>query len=209
MKGADAALEQAHDATYRFPSGFAGFEAAVRTGTGARGTVRVAGRRSVELVVDGGEGADVAWVRDEIASIVSHRWPSSYADGDGRYAKKIDGDVVSLLDDPFASAYRVGGSGVTEVHRSIGETRFTIVIAERHPLPDGRYLPAHFTVFSWNVESGRLVRADHFRDNYVAVDGVHLPARREVTSGTDEGLTTRWLELTDHTITGAPEAIHA
>lgn len=78
--------------------------------------------------------------------------------------------------------------------------RFVIAVSERLHVDDGRYLPAHFTVFHWSTESGRLVRADHFTDTYVPVDGVFLPARRQVVSATDAGLTTRVLELAEHRV---------
>jgi hypothetical protein len=57
-------------------------------------------------------------------------------------------------------------------------------------------------VVHWSVADGRLIRTDVYRDEYVYVDDVHLPSRREVTSATDAGLITRTLELTGHEVIG-------
>ena len=211
MESADAALRRAHEAGYRFPQGFAGFTASFTTSSDqgpTSGTVSVDGRRSIELTLDGTPGPDADWTRDEIASIVGHRWPTPYEEGDGRFTKQVSGDTVALHD-AFDSSYRLGAAGVHEVRRTTGSTRFVIVVADRHLLEDGRHLPSHFTVFYWDVESGRLLRADHFRDTYVAVDGVYLPGRREVTTATDTGLATRVLDLTDHVLAVPAPAVLA
>jgi hypothetical protein len=200
MGDPDVLLRRAHDAGYRFPSGFVGFSATLRTGAGDTGRVTVTGRTTIEVTADGEPGDEVAWARDEIASIVGHRWPTSYDDGDGRWSKRVDGETVTILDDPFDSAYRVRDSHISEVHRTAGDSRFVISVSGRVRTGDGRHLPSHFTVFHWGTTAGRLTRADHFVDEYVEVDGVHLPARRQVVSASDSGLVTRVLELSDHVV---------
>jgi hypothetical protein len=198
MGDPDVLLRRAHEAGYRFPPGFTGFSATLRTSAGDSGRVTVTDRTSVEVSVDGDPSDEVAWARDEIASIVSHRWPTTYDDGDGRWAKRSDGETVTILDDPFDSAYRVRDNHISEVHRTVGDARFVISVSERVRTADGRHLPSHFTVFHWGTATGRLTRADHFVDEYVTVGGVYLPARRQVVSATDAGLVTRVLELSDH-----------
>jgi hypothetical protein len=200
MGDPDVLLRRAHDAGYRFPSNFGGFTATIRTSAGHSGTVTVTGRTEVELAVDGEPSDDLAWARGEIASIVSHRWASGYDEGDGRWSKRTDGETVTMLDDPFDSAYRVRDNHISEVHRTVGDSRFVISVSERLRTADGRHLPVHFTVFFWDTASGRLTRADHFTDAFVLVDGVYLPSRRQVVSASDEGLSTRVLDLTDHEV---------
>lgn len=181
---ADDVLRAAQLAAYRFPPDFAGFRAEVRTSAGDTGSVTVTGGREVTVDLPG-VAADAEWVRGEIASIVGHRWAARYAEGDGRWRKRLDGDRVVLLDDPFSSAYRVSEGMIAEVHRSTGDVRFSIVIGERVPTADGRWLPSTFMVVHWNVAQARLVRAEHYRDAYVLVGEVHLlPAHREVVSAT-------------------------
>jgi hypothetical protein len=200
MSDPDVLLRRAHEAGYRFPSNFAGFSATLRTSAGDAGVVTVSGRTALELTIDGAPSDEAGWARDELASIVSHRWASGYDDGDGRWTKHTDGETVTILDDPFDSAYRLRDNHISEVHRTVGASRFVISVSERVRTADGRYLPVHFTVFHWSTETGRLTRADHFTDAFVLVDGVYLPSRRQVVSATDEGLKTRVLELSEHRI---------
>lgn len=200
MGDPDVLLRRAHEAGYRFPPTFAGFSASLRTSAGDTGAVTVTGRTEIEVTIDGAPSDEADWARDEIASIVSHRWPSGYADGDGRWAKRSDGETVTILDDPFDSAYRLRGNHISEVHRTVGPSRFVISVSERVRTADGRYLPAHFTVYHWGTGTGRLTRADHVTDAFALIDGVYLPARRQVVSATDDGLRTRVLELADHEV---------
>jgi hypothetical protein len=203
MDRADVLLRRAHEAGYRFPLGFSGFSATVRTSGGDTGRVEVRGRKEIDFQVDGEPGTDAGWAGEEIASMVSHRWSASYDDNDGRWAKRSEDDTVRLLDDPFDSAYRLSDGAISEVHRTVGGSRFVISVSGRVPAHDGRYLPAHFTVFHWSTDTGRLIRSDGFTDDFVLVDGVHLPARRRVVTATDEGLTTRELVLADHVVKSA------
>ena len=200
MGDPDVLLRRAHDAGYRFPQGFAGFTATVRTGAGDSGRLVVRSRTEIELTFAGEPSDDASWVRDEVASIVSHRWPSGYDEGDGRWAKRADGELVTILDDPFDSAYKLRDNVISEVHRTVGSARFVIVVSERLRTADGRHLPTHFTVFHWDTGTGQLNRADHFTDSYTVVGGVYLPEQRRVVSASDEGLVTRVLELADHTV---------
>jgi hypothetical protein len=197
---ADKVLRTAQAAAYRFPLEFTGFHATVRTSAGDTGAVTVSGERQVTVELPDG-AADAEWVRDQVTSITGHRW-SRYEDGDGKWRKRLDGDRVEVLDDPFDSSYRVADGAIAEVHRTMGDDRFAILIGARTPAVDGRWLPACFTVVHWSVADGRLIRTDVYRDEYVYVGDVHLPSRREVTSATDAGLITRTLELTGHEVIG-------
>jgi len=205
---ADDLLRTAQEAAYRLPPGFGGFAAAICCSEGgqwAEGTVRAWGPGDVEVDLDGDEGVG-QWARRELASMVGHRWTSPYEEGDGRYAKRLDGppdalggQVVVLDGDPFSSSYRVAGGGVAEVNRTMGSQRFTIVVHARTAAADGRLLPAEFSVHHWDG-SGRLVRSDGYSDEYVEVEGVPLPARRRVVSAGDLGLERRELRLSDHAL---------
>jgi hypothetical protein len=60
-------------------------------------------------------------------------------------------------------------------------------------------LPQHFSVYYWSPAGDpRLSKVDQFRDRFVDVAGVWLPAQRTVTTVTDAGLSTRVLTLADH-----------
>jgi len=195
---ADALLRPAHDAAYRFPTAFAGFTTVALTHAGSTGVVTVRGRRDITVALPE-DAPDADWVRGEIASIVSHRWASDYDDGDGQWTKVTVDSTIRFTDDPFDSAYKVVDGQIAEVHRTTGDARFAIVVHERTAAHDGRLIPVRFTVFHWAVTDGRLLRADHYRDEYTLVDGVHLPAGREVVSGADgRALVTRRVTLSGH-----------
>jgi hypothetical protein len=217
---ADDLLRPAHDAVYRFPVQFAGFTAKLDTHAGQTGTVTVRGRRDIEVTLP--ENAiDGGWVRQEIAGMIAHRWACEYADGDGRWSKRVTVDptlagavLITLADDPFDSAYQLRDGQIAEVHRTAGYTRFVISVHDREVTDDGRTIPSRFSVFHWSTgedqgpedqgpdaaPARRLLRADHYRDTYARVDDVYLPACREVTSATDAGLTTRRIDLRDHVL---------
>ncbi len=206
---AHALLRDAHAGAYRFPEGFAGFEAGLtftQDGQTTTGTVRVRGPRAIEL--ESAEGLDevaLGWLRQELGSMAGHRWSAPYEAGDGRWTQTLGPDdghplgrQVLIHDDPFASSYRVRDGRIGQVNRQMGSTRFTITIQGHQTLADGRTLPAAFSVAFWDAEQGRLTRADVYADRYATVNGVELPAARRVATASDDGLTVRELVLSDH-----------
>ena len=211
----DALLRRAQEAAYRLPADFAGFVAEVRWATDrvrAAGTVRVTGPTAVDLrrtdgdPEDPDDGAYQAALR-ELASLVGHRWAQPYEEGDGRWGKRFGADdgslggrAVILEGDPFSSSYRVADALVGQVDRRMGTARFSIVIHARTAAPDGRCLPAHFSVYHWAADSGRLTRAESFHDTYVDVGDVALPGSRRVVAATDRGLERRELHLAGHAL---------
>jgi hypothetical protein len=206
---ADELVRGAHARAYRYPPGFEGFcaELAWRTEQGSGGTTVVA-RTGPEVELDGGSGDEPEWVVGELRSIVGHRQHSEYEHGDGSHDGKrltssthMLGELVEL-GDSLDSSYRVAGGEISTVTRTMGNRRFTIVVHERSPMPDGRTLPTSFTVFFWDEESGALTATEAYRDEVVEVDGVFLPARRRVVRGDEDGLTVRELELSEHATLG-------
>jgi hypothetical protein len=204
---AHALLHAAHDRGYRYPPDFGGFEADL-TFSGpeedASGTVKVAGSRAVELTIVAGDAAR-GWLRRELGSMVGHRWHLPYEQADGENTLELGDDEDDLLgvtidvkQDRYDSSYRVLAGEISQVNRAMGRVRFSIQIQARDSAPDGRTLPAHFTVFYWDTDSGRLSRADVYRDVYATVDGVSLPVCRQIISAGDDGISTRRMELSNH-----------
>lgn len=196
-------LERAHDAAYRFPVEFKGFTAKVRTAAGAGGRVTATGRREHGFEFTAGTEDDIQWVREQVASILGHRWSTTFAAGDGRFPRTPEGEdpngaLVRLAGDPMNSAYRVERDEIREVHRTAGDTMFTIVVSGSVYTAEGR-LPNNFSVYYWTA--GALVKADQYRDIYAQVGGVWLPSRRTITTADHGGLVTRVLELTEHEVT--------
>ena len=200
-------MRAAHDGSYRYPSDFGGFEAKL-TYTGpegeALGAVKVTKARSVEITIlttETGRG----WLRRELGSMVGHRWHLPYEEADGANALALgdDGDdplgvTVDVQQDRHDSSYRLLAGEISQVNRAMGKIRFSIQIQSRDEAPDGRSLPAHFTVFYWDTENGRLARSDVYHDVYEPVDGVPLPISRQIISAADNGITTRRMDLSNH-----------
>lgn len=206
---AHVALREAHDAGYRFPEDFAGFSAkitAVIDGHSASGRMTIRSPRELELEIDLDE-EEQSWLRREIVSIAGHRWHLPYEEADGRHTLSFDDDPghalgrrVTVHDDRFDSWYRVDENGISQVNRGMGTTRFSIQIQERTAAADGRLLPAHFTVLLWDLEQERMTGSNIYRDRFVDVDGIQLPAERRVIQGRDEGISVRQFALSEHQV---------
>jgi hypothetical protein len=200
-------LRAAHERGYRFPVGFGGFSATVTLSTDSattEGTVAVRAPRDLILDLDVSE-EDAGWVRQEIASIAGHRWPTPYEQSDGRWTLTLSDDSANPLgqsikvhDDPFDSGYRVRDGKISQVLRKMGPTRFTITMLDHQPAVDGRLLPSLFTVTFWDTENDRLTRSDAYTDSYVVVDGVTVPSYRRVVTFKDDGQSVRELSISNH-----------
>jgi hypothetical protein len=212
---AHALLREAHDATYHFAADFAGFEAAVNfrlDDQEVAGRVRVPSPRAIDLDLAVDE-AGQKWVRQELGSMVGHRWYAPYEQGDGRQTLTLGptdghpyGQIVQMHGDRFSSSYRVQHGQISQVNRTMGPMRFSIHIQERVTLGDGRSLPTHFTVVYWRGDPEQLVRTDIYQDTYTEVAGVYLPAGRLVTTVEDGTATYRRMALSGHTLLAAGAA---
>lgn len=206
---AHAAMREAHDAAYRLPEGFGGFTARVTYIEDARrveGTLRVSGPRAIELDLPVDEAAR-GWLTREIGSIAGHRWHLPYDEADGGHTLALSaaddsplGQFVRVANDRLDSSYRVADGGISQVNRTMGTLRFSIQIQARIMTADGRALPAHFTVFYWNTEDGRLTRSDVYHDEYVAIADVYLPAARRIITADDNGISVREVRFDGHEV---------
>lgn len=197
---AHALLKAAHDRAWRFPESFKGFVADIEVTTGGsdaiRGRVDIRGSREMALTLDAPDEI-TEWVKQQIASMVGHRWARAYEDGDGKYDMVLeeDGDprgpLVRQLNDPFTSSYRVLKDAITVVNRQMGTTSFTISMQTHGTATDGRTLPESFTVSYRNTETGVLERTEIFQDTYTVVDGVDVPLERRVSLSDGTGVTAR------------------
>lgn len=206
---AHVALQAAQEVGYRFPADFSGFSANVqieRDGAVQTGRVNLRSPREIEIDLDADEET-LGWLRQELGSMAGHRWPTPYAESDGRWTLTLEegaghplGDLIRVHDDPFKSSYRLRAGEITQVNRQMGPTRFSINVHEHTQTADGRTLPAIFTVAFWDTAQGRLTRTDEYLDRYVEVDGVQLPAERRILRVEDDGISVRKLTLSGHTL---------
>lgn len=203
---ADALVRAAHDAGYRFPPGFPGFRATLtfaRAGVRGSGTVVFAAGARPQIDIDLPE-EDERWLEHELGSLAGHRFHRAYEDADGPLDKDLrenDGHPLGplvALDDPLDSTYRIADGRISEISRTHGGVRFTILIQERLDTGDGRSLSSAFTVFHWELGTRRLLRTDAYSDRHVEWRGVIVPARRRVATATDAGLVVRELVLGEH-----------
>lgn len=206
---AHAALQAAHEGGYRFPADFAGFSADVlveRDDVAQTGRVVLRSPREIDIELDADEET-LGWLRQELGSMAGHRWPTSYAESDGRWTLTLEasggrplGDLIRVHDDPFNSSYRLRDGRIVQANRQLGPARFSINIHAHTDTADGRTLPAVFTVAFWDTENGRLTRTDEYVDRYVEVDGVQLPAERRILRVEDDGISVRKLTLSGHAL---------
>lgn len=200
-------LKAAHERAYRYPEGFAGFQAALRYTTDEKnleGSVIIHSPTDISLAMED-EEETVKALQREIASLCGHRWYAPYSEGDGRYTLSLDenarhplGQLIQFHGDPFKSSYRVKDGSVMQINRQMGPTRFTIQILEHTNVEGGHTLPRQFTVAFWNTEQKRLTRSVSYTDLYVAVDGYHLPSSRRMIISDDAGVHVQIIEFSDH-----------
>lgn len=198
---ADTLVSEAHRRAYRFPPEFSGFTARLRwesdAGEGEGSVlVQLGGRPSVEL-----SDVEPEWVARDLRSIVAHRAPRSYEQGDGAFEKRLletgPLGVRVEISDSMDSYYVVGGGQIALITRTHEGERFTIAIQQRTAAGDGSEVPTAFSVSYWD-EGGGLLRSEAYADSYVELAGVFVPASRTVVQASGEGITVRKLALFEH-----------
>jgi hypothetical protein len=179
---AEAMMHKAHVARSGWDGSFPGFKAKLRVaidGEHVQGNVTIAGG---EVKLDLPEGPPAAWAAEQLESITMHRtagvrdrYDVSFADEEkdhplGRLIKFHGGSTHSL--------YRVRDDVITEVHRTMDKTRFTISVTDVTRNPDGQTLPRHFNVSYWDTASGELQSNHDFTDDWVRLGKFDLPKSR-------------------------------
>lgn len=200
-KTADALLREAQDRGYRFPTTFDGFTARIGWETpdgSGEGTAEI--RVGVESPVVTSEIDD--WASGQLRSLLAHRSPRPYEEGDGAIAKRIADDAHPLgsrieLDDTMESSYLVGNGQIAAVTRNAHGSRFTIVIQGRTPALDGTFVPTTFCVAFWDRD-GALAASEAYTDAYTELAGVLVPSSRTVVRADGDGLSVRRLTLSQH-----------
>jgi hypothetical protein len=202
---ARALLEAAAAQNYKLPLGFAGFQADLMVQIDEQTSHgRVTGYTPRHITVTLPDTAAHAWAERELQSILGHRWPTPFAERDGRYTLTLDttyhplGVRINLHGDPLQSYYRVCDDRITQVYRVMGDQKFTISILDVHILPDGRHLSKHFTVVFQDQAGGSIARSAAYTDRYVAVSNCWLPALRRVIVTDAHEAHTYVLELSNH-----------
>lgn len=185
-----ALLKAAHDRRCTMPTDFPGFAAEVLlndNGIESKGTlVYRSDRREITLKMEGAEEKAVNWLRQTLTSAIMHRRSGDFTQGDGKHALTFGspdrhplGRKIAL-NDKLQSYYRVKDNQITEVTRTMGDSRFSITILENEVVEEGKYLPRHFVVSYFHAKSGALERSESFSDRHTKFEGAWLPTERRV-----------------------------
>jgi hypothetical protein len=191
---------------------FPGFAAEVRGNLDGRrfaGTVTVDAKGGVEFADDVADRQEAVadWVQGQLASLVMHRLArpaSAAAKPVLRFAEARDdhplGRLLVFDGGRFASSYRVRDRQILGVNRHVGKENMTITVLKNDRDADGKYLPRSYVVRYWDAAGGRLLRAETVADDWRRVGAWDLPARHQVTTATDAGLSVRGFTLAKHAL---------
>jgi hypothetical protein len=188
-----------------FP-GFRGEVVASNGGAIARGGILVSADGTVEC--DLPESREFGWARKRIKSLISHRLPNAerevnaaFADDDADHPL---GRKILFPDDEQETVYRCQGDVLTEVHRTMGDVRFTLSVIEVARNAEGKHLPRSYTVGYWDKASGRLAHSDAFFYEWERVGRFDLPLRQLVIAVADGERTVQQLEFRRLELLDAP-----
>ncbi len=161
---------------------FPGFRAKVELNRGGQvlsGEVVVRGDGAVSLQFP--QAVDLTWAQRKLDSLVAHRLPTGETSYNVQFAdEQVQhplGRLIRFNDDRLHSVYRIRDDVITEVHRQMGETRFTISVVEVARNAEGKYLPRTYTVSFWDGSSGALRSTTTVYNAWVRVGGFDLPQR--------------------------------
>lgn len=188
---AEELMVRAHAARATWGEDFPGFSADVRL---SRNSQRVAGRLTVtadgEVQLDIPESFDAEWAQRQLDSLVQHRqagsdreYNVSFADDETTHPL---GRLIKFNEDRLHSIYRIKGDVITEVHRTMGDQRFTISVLGVTRNAEGKYLPRTYSVSFWEAGSGDLKTSSTVQDTWKRVRRFDLPARI-LTVTTEDG----------------------
>lgn len=207
-----ALLERGRASAYTLPEGFGGFSADLELYLGDswhQGRVVARSPKDIELNVAVG-GAEpsledlLEWPRGELASMLAHRSPRPFAQGEGQYPMRLtaEGPLGSRieLDDPMRSGLWVQEGRIRMVERNFPASSFRIHL-HAYAEAGTKHLPAHFTV-TYRRADGSLEAIESFSDAYTEVEGVWLPQSRQVVRHDNQGLSVRELRLSRHRLLG-------
>jgi len=176
-----ALLKRARERIYTLPETFPGFSASVAfyfKGLWYFGRVKVEGfRPEVELPEGMGPLAE-----RELASLLGHRRPVPFEEGEGRYAMRLveEGPLGTAiaLNDPCRSRIWVRHGRIEVIERSLAEGSFRIHLEAWQEVGE-KLLPKRFFLVHRDPK-GRLIKVERFRDTYASFQGLWLPVEREV-----------------------------
>ena len=161
--------------------GFPGFSADIEVaadGKLAKGRVNVDLKGKVHLEL--GDSSLTPWAKATLSSIVGHRraapesapTPCAFVDADTHNPL---GRAIRVLDDEFHSSYRVRDRQIIVVNRNMQDARFSITVMENQQNEEKQFLPACFTVSTWDLKTDALRSSETQHQTWRRVDRFDLP----------------------------------
>jgi hypothetical protein len=175
-------MTRAHDARATW-NGFPGFSADLEIAdNGATSSGRLTVSADGKLNLTSSSGAVKEWVQRTLESTVQHRivatertYDVSFADDEINHPL---GRLIRINDDQLmGSSYRIRDDVITEVHRTMGDSRFTITVTDVSRNPEGKHLPKSYSVSFWDAKTGNLKSTNTVFDEWARVGRWELPKR--------------------------------
>jgi len=200
------AMREVFGNTARWPTGYAGFTADVVVnidGKEETGSVTVKNAKDIETTLTEGAGRD--FVKENLASIASHRGPRSFDESDGKYKLQFDDDgrhplgrKLILGGDGMSSFYRIKDGRIHQINRSTPRMSFTINVEESVKTVDDKYLTHKYTVYYFDPKSGGLKDVESYSDDYTRVGEADLPLYRRIIGAETGKIAVNSMTLANH-----------
>ncbi len=187
---------------------FRGFRAAVvlhDEGRAFTGTLSLKSVREMEIGIPDASAETLGWLRGVLAMNIAHRLqrtggmpvPTDFPVRFEAGAENALGPKIVFEGDPLGSSYRIRDGIITEVHRQMHGSVFTITTLEISTADDGRTMPKHYVVTYFDPGTNAVSGVAQYTEHYANVDGMYLPSYIRVIETSGTTTTVRALELND------------
>jgi hypothetical protein len=206
---AEELLRDARARRWVFPDEkFSGFCATLdlnENGVRRHGSVTLKSVQDIEFDLPGAGAETLAWLKGALAMNVAHRLqrtggmpvPTTFPVFFDPDAENALGVKITFEGDPLGSSYRIKDGVITEVHRAMHGSLFTITTLEVTAADDGRTMPKHYVVTYFDPETKRVNGVAQYTEGYEKVDGVYLPNSIRVIETVGDRTDVRLVELSN------------
>ncbi len=155
-----------------------------------------------EVVISPKPTEEFAWAIGKLHSTASHRMPSYRTEYDVSFADEETthplGRLIKFNGDSLHSLYRIRDDVITEVHRQMGESRFTISVMDVARNKQGKYLPRTYSVAYWNTKSGAMIGNHTSYGRWKRIGDFDLPTRLLTVKTSSDKREVQQIDLSEH-----------